>query len=40
MTILAKKVTGAGVDFAFWFAVLSPVFGILTGFLALLWFYH
>jgi hypothetical protein len=25
---------------AFWFAVLSPVLGILVGFLALLLFYH
>jgi len=47
MTTLAKtrasKValfTGTGWDVAFWFAVLSPVLGILTGFLALLLFYH
>jgi len=25
---------------AFWFAVLSPVLGILVGFLALVFFYH
>ena len=25
---------------AFWFAVLSPVLGIVAGFLALLFFYH
>ena len=40
MTILTKKVTDAGVDFAFWFAVLSPVLGILAGFLALFLFYR
>jgi hypothetical protein len=32
--------TGTGWDFSFWFAVLSPVLGILVGFLALLLFYH
>ena len=40
---LASKVafiTGADWDLSFWFAVLSPVLGILTGFLALLLFYH
>ena len=33
-------ITGTGWDIPFWFAVLSPVLGILTGFLALLLFYH
>ncbi len=40
---LARKaaiVTGADWDVSFWFAVLSPVLGILAGFLALLLFYH
>jgi hypothetical protein len=27
-------------DVAFWFAVLSPLLGILAGFLVLLLFYH
>ena len=27
-------------DVSFWFAVLSPVLGILVGFLALFLFYH
>ena len=31
---------GTGWDFSFRFAVLSPVLGILIGFLALLLFYH
>ena len=34
------SITGADWDVSFWFAVLSPVLGILVGFLALLWFYH
>jgi len=33
-------VTGAGWDIPFWFAVLSPVLGIMIGFLGLLLFYH
>ena len=32
--------TGTGWDVSFWFAVLSPVLGILVGLLALLLFYH
>jgi hypothetical protein len=47
MATLAKKfssktelATGADWDFAFWFAVLSPVLGILTGFVALFLFYR
>ena len=41
--ILTSKIAlfnGTGWDVAFWFAVLSPVLGILAGFLALLFFYH
>ena len=41
--ILTNKIaifTGTGWDVSLWFAVLSPVLGILTGFLALLLFYH
>jgi hypothetical protein len=32
--------TGASWNLAFWFAVLSPVLGILIGFLALFLVYH
>jgi hypothetical protein len=32
--------TGAGWDISFWFAVLSPVLGVLVAFFALLLFYH
>jgi hypothetical protein len=32
--------TGPDLDGAFWFAVLSPVFGILAGFLAAFLVYH
>ena len=32
--------TDAGRNASFWFAALSPVLGILAGFLALLVFYH
>jgi hypothetical protein len=41
-TVLRKAtiVSGAGWDAAFWFAVLSPVLGILVGFLALFLFYR
>jgi RsiW-degrading membrane proteinase PrsW (M82 family) len=31
---------GAGWNGPFWFAVLSPLFGMLAGFLALLFLYH
>ena len=40
---LASKIalfTGPGSDVSFWFAVLSPVLGIVVGFLALLLFYR
>jgi hypothetical protein len=47
MTTLPKMLTskiavstGTGWNVAFWFAVLSPVLGILVGFLALALFYH
>jgi len=33
-------ITDSDWDPAFWFAVLSPVLGILVGFLGLLLFYH
>jgi hypothetical protein len=36
----SNAITDSGWDAPFWFAVLSPVLGILVGFLALLWFYH
>ena len=36
----SNGVADAGRDVAVWFALLSPVFGILVGFLALLLFYH
>ena len=36
----ANAITGAGWDIPFWFAVLSPVLGILAGFLALFLFYR
>jgi hypothetical protein len=32
--------TGSSWDVPFWFAVLSPVLGIVVGVLALLLFYH
>ncbi|HET9368571.1 MAG TPA: hypothetical protein VFO22_10900 [Candidatus Udaeobacter sp.] len=32
--------TGTGWDVFFWFAVLSPVLGMVVGFLALVLFYH
>lgn len=35
-----NAMTGAGWNGPFWFAVLSPVFGILVGFLALLFLYN
>ena len=47
MTTLPKTLTskiaiiaGADWDVSFWFAVLSPVLGIVAGFLTLLFFYH
>jgi hypothetical protein len=36
----SNTISGSGWDAGFWFAVLSPVLGILAGFLALLLFYH
>jgi len=36
----SNGITSSGWNVPFWFAVLSPVLGILAGFLALLFFYH
>jgi hypothetical protein len=36
----SNVMTDSGWDVSFWFAVLSPLLGILVGFLALLLFYH
>ena len=36
----SNTMTDSGWDIPFWFAVLSPVLGILAGFFALLFFYH
>jgi hypothetical protein len=36
----SNAITDSGWDISFWFAVLSPVLGILVGFRALLFFYH
>ena len=36
----STAITDTGWDVSFWFAVLSPLLGILAGFLALLLFYH
>jgi hypothetical protein len=36
----SNAITDSGWDVSFWFVVLSPVLGILVGFLALLLFYH
>ena len=36
----SNAITDAGWDVAFWFAVLSPVLGMVAGFLTLLLFYH
>jgi hypothetical protein len=36
----SNAITGSGWDVPFWFAVLSPMLGMLIGFLALLLFYH
>jgi len=38
--IKSDTITGSDWDPAFWFAVLSPVLGILVGLLGLLLFYH
>ena len=35
--MIAKK---SAIDVSFWFAVLSPLFGIVIGFLALVLFYR
>jgi hypothetical protein len=40
LTSKIAAITHADWDLAFWFAVLSPVLGILTGFLALLLFFR
>jgi hypothetical protein len=36
----AATITDPDRDFSFWFAVLSPLLGILAGFLALFLFYR
>jgi hypothetical protein len=36
----SNVIADSGWNVPFWFALLSPVLGILTGFLALLLFYH
>jgi hypothetical protein len=36
----SNAMTDSGWDVPFWFAVLSPVLGMLVGFLTLLLFYH
>ena len=36
----SNAITNSGWDLAFWFAVLSPVLGILVGFLVLRLLYH
>jgi hypothetical protein len=36
----SNTITDSSWDIPFWFAVLSPVLGILVGFLGLLLFYH
>ena len=35
-----NAITGSNWNVSLWFAVLSPVLGVLLGFLALLLFYH
>jgi len=40
LTSKIATITGADWDISFWFAVLSPVLGILIGFLALFVFYR
>lgn len=36
----STTVTNSGWDVSFWFAVLSPIIGALTGYFALVLFYH
>ena len=36
----SHTITDSSWDIPFWFAVFSPVLGILTGFLAVVLFYH
>ena len=36
----SNTITDSNWDIPFWFAVLSPVLGILVGFLGVLLFYH
>jgi hypothetical protein len=36
----SNAITNSGWDVPFWFAILSPVLGILVGFLAVFLFYH
>jgi hypothetical protein len=36
----STTVTNSGWDVSFWFAVLSPIIGVLTGYFALLLFFH
>ena len=36
----SNTIADSGWDIPFWFAVLSPVLGILVGFLGVLLFYH
>jgi hypothetical protein len=36
----SNAINDSGWDVSFWFAILSPVLGILVGFLALFLFYH
>jgi hypothetical protein len=36
----SNSITGGHWDIAFWFAILSPLLGIVVGFLALLLFYR
>ena len=36
----SNAMTDSGWDVPFWFAVLSPVLGMVAGFLTLLLFYH
>ena len=40
LTSIIATITEPDWDFSFWFAILSPVLGILTGFLALFLFYR
>jgi len=36
----SNAITNSGWDLSFWFAILSPLLGILAGFLGLFLFYH